>query len=62
MKEENIIQFKLFSICDQLRLTLENEGKIFYPPTSVGKNTLKHFKLTNKSNVSMYYKLTIDPK
>jgi len=28
MKDENIIQFKLYSICDQLRLTLENDGKI----------------------------------
>jgi hypothetical protein len=62
MKDVNIIFFDVKGLCEKAVLFLENEGKVFYPQTSVNASTPKSFFIRNQSGLEMQYKLQTDEK
>ena len=56
------VKVPLLGICTSPELSIENEGQLFFAPTSVGVYTKKTIGLENSSKTNVIYKIKVPEK
>ncbi|EGR30025.1 hypothetical protein IMG5_144000 [Ichthyophthirius multifiliis] len=58
----NILNLHLHGFCSKPKLSLQNEGKIYFPPSYTGVYSRQKVKIDNLSRITLEYKIYVPPK
>ena len=56
------LKVKLFGVCSEPKIYIENEAKIYYPPLFTGVSSKQRIGISNSSHIPIEYQMTIPEK